>query len=161
MLPNHHLLRLAERPPKDIASLLALVQPVPPVLRQRAGELLEIIKVAVAAASDSEQVDAVSTEVVPVEEKGKEIEMDVSASVPSSHLWTGDFPIAIGERTMLTFKKLLHKLEHSLPHHQVYWDPSRQAGIRPRPVLSLELVQRLPWSVFLNVTHPFSDGNLY
>jgi len=44
VLPDHNLLRLVERPPSDMASLAALFQPIPPVVRKRAKELLDIIK---------------------------------------------------------------------------------------------------------------------
>ncbi|KAJ6465107.1 ribonuclease H-like domain-containing protein [Mycena vitilis] len=44
VLPNHYLFQLAERPPADMAALLQMFQPVPPVVRRRAKELLEAIR---------------------------------------------------------------------------------------------------------------------
>lgn len=44
MLPNHYLFILAERPPADMASLLAIFHPVPPVVRRRSKELLDAIR---------------------------------------------------------------------------------------------------------------------
>ncbi|KAJ7896101.1 ribonuclease H-like domain-containing protein [Mycena olivaceomarginata] len=44
VLPNHYLFQLAERPPADMAALLQMFQPVPPVVRRRAKELFEAIR---------------------------------------------------------------------------------------------------------------------
>ena len=44
MLPNHYLFTLAERTPGDMASLLSVFHPVPPVIRRRAKELLDTIR---------------------------------------------------------------------------------------------------------------------
>ncbi|TDL23207.1 hypothetical protein BD410DRAFT_173443 [Rickenella mellea] len=44
VLPNHYLFELAERPPADMAGLLASFRPVPPVIRTRAKELLDVIR---------------------------------------------------------------------------------------------------------------------
>ncbi|KAJ7265982.1 hypothetical protein B0H12DRAFT_179215 [Mycena haematopus] len=44
VLPNHYLFQLAERPPADMATLLQMFQPVPPVVRRRAKELFETIR---------------------------------------------------------------------------------------------------------------------
>ncbi|KAF4577399.1 exosome nuclease subunit [Pleurotus pulmonarius] len=45
VLPNHHIFQFAERPPKDMAGLLAMfpTSRVPPVVRTRARELLDTI----------------------------------------------------------------------------------------------------------------------
>ncbi|EPQ54765.1 hypothetical protein GLOTRDRAFT_77494 [Gloeophyllum trabeum ATCC 11539] len=44
VLPNHYIFQLAEKPPADMAALLGSFQPVPPVIRRRAKELLDGIK---------------------------------------------------------------------------------------------------------------------
>ncbi|KAF7330926.1 Exosome complex exonuclease RRP6 [Mycena venus] len=44
VLPNHYLFQLAERPPADMAALLQMFQPVPPVVRRRAKELFDAIR---------------------------------------------------------------------------------------------------------------------
>ncbi|KZT28826.1 hypothetical protein NEOLEDRAFT_1057691 [Neolentinus lepideus HHB14362 ss-1] len=44
ILPNHYIFQLAERPPADMVALLAAFQPVPPVIKRRAKELLDGIK---------------------------------------------------------------------------------------------------------------------
>ncbi|KAH9933267.1 ribonuclease H-like domain-containing protein [Amylocystis lapponica] len=49
VLPNHHLFALAERPPADVAALLAALHPVPPVVRRRAKELLDAVRAAAGA----------------------------------------------------------------------------------------------------------------
>lgn len=54
VLPNHFLLTLAERPPKEISTLLTLVQPTPPLLRSHASRLIETIQSSVATYSVQE-----------------------------------------------------------------------------------------------------------
>ncbi|KAL0960894.1 hypothetical protein HGRIS_005903 [Hohenbuehelia grisea] len=49
VLPNHHIFQLAEHPPADMAALLAIFRSVPPVIRRRAKELLEVVRGAVGA----------------------------------------------------------------------------------------------------------------
>ncbi|KAF5374147.1 hypothetical protein D9615_008827 [Tricholomella constricta] len=44
VLPNHFLFQLAEQPPVDMAALLRMFHSVPPVIRKRAKELLEVIR---------------------------------------------------------------------------------------------------------------------
>lgn len=44
VLPNHYLFSLAERTPADMAALLAVFHPVPPVIKRRARELLDAIR---------------------------------------------------------------------------------------------------------------------
>ncbi|KAI5121065.1 hypothetical protein M0805_008580 [Coniferiporia weirii] len=47
VLPNHYLFQLAERPPADVAALLRVFRPVPPLVRAKAGSLLDTILAAV------------------------------------------------------------------------------------------------------------------
>ncbi|KAG5642308.1 hypothetical protein DXG03_003028 [Asterophora parasitica] len=44
VLPNHFLFQLAEQPPADMAALLRIFHSVPPVIRKRAKELLDVIR---------------------------------------------------------------------------------------------------------------------
>ncbi|KAF9468748.1 hypothetical protein BDZ94DRAFT_1304497 [Collybia nuda] len=44
VLPNHFLFQLAEHPPADMAALLKVFHAVPPVIRRRAKELLDVIR---------------------------------------------------------------------------------------------------------------------
>jgi hypothetical protein len=44
VLPDHSLLRLIERPPTDMASLNSLFHSVPPIVRKRVQELLDVIR---------------------------------------------------------------------------------------------------------------------
>ncbi|KAI0671048.1 hypothetical protein C8Q78DRAFT_1190600 [Trametes maxima] len=44
VLPNHYLFTLAERTPADMAGLLSVFRPVPPVIQRRAKELLDAIR---------------------------------------------------------------------------------------------------------------------
>jgi exosome complex exonuclease RRP6 len=50
ILPNHYLFQIAEQHPADMATLLNIFRPVPPIIRRRARELLDTIKDAVAEA---------------------------------------------------------------------------------------------------------------
>ncbi|EJC98038.1 uncharacterized protein FOMMEDRAFT_149467 [Fomitiporia mediterranea MF3/22] len=47
VMPNHYLFQLAERPPTDMANLLSIFRPVPPLVRTQAASLLEVIRTAV------------------------------------------------------------------------------------------------------------------
>lgn len=44
VLPNHFLFQLAEQPPADMAALLRIFHSVPPILRRRSKELLDVIR---------------------------------------------------------------------------------------------------------------------
>ncbi|KAJ3988399.1 ribonuclease H-like domain-containing protein [Lentinula detonsa] len=44
VLPNHYLFQLAEQPPGDMASMLKIFHFVPPILRKRAKELLDVVR---------------------------------------------------------------------------------------------------------------------
>ncbi len=44
VLPNHYIFQLAERPPADMATLMAIFRPVPPLIRTHAAGLLDVIK---------------------------------------------------------------------------------------------------------------------
>jgi len=84
VLPNHYLLKLAERPPENMASLMAFFQPIPPIVRKRATELLGVIKgsvvgpgIPVSRADPQPKEDA-----MPVVQ-----EVNVNSSV-SAILWT-------------------------------------------------------------------------
>lgn len=43
-MPNHHLFRLAEQAPADMVALLRMISSLPPVVKSKAKELLEVIK---------------------------------------------------------------------------------------------------------------------
>ncbi|KAE9407816.1 hypothetical protein BT96DRAFT_954400 [Gymnopus androsaceus JB14] len=55
VLPNHYIFQLAEQPPADMAAMLRIFNFVPPVLRRRAKELLDVIREAVRKHLSSEQ----------------------------------------------------------------------------------------------------------
>ncbi|KIJ54917.1 hypothetical protein M422DRAFT_775114 [Sphaerobolus stellatus SS14] len=55
VLPNHYLFNIAERPPSDLPALLAIFQPVSPLVRVRSLELLDVIKEAVKRAGLEQQ----------------------------------------------------------------------------------------------------------
>jgi len=89
VLPNHHLFQLAERPPKDMAALLGMFQSVPPVIRRRAKELLDVIR-------ESFQDYSAQTPVVPPSQEGTsnsvaevvEMEIDTKEDANASRLWS-------------------------------------------------------------------------
>lgn len=64
VLPNHYLFRLAERPPSDLPGLLAIFQPVPPLVRAKSLELQEVIKNAVQRGTVKSQVPPTEATVV-------------------------------------------------------------------------------------------------
>ncbi|CAL1713393.1 unnamed protein product [Somion occarium] len=63
VLPNHYLFLLAERPPNDLASLLAMFSSVPLVIRRRAKELMDEIRASTQVLVDT--LMDVATEPVP------------------------------------------------------------------------------------------------
>lgn len=92
VLPNHYLFVLAEKPPADMAALLSLFHPVPPVVRRRSKELLDAIRGAAKNVQDAAKAQAAPEATLapadaPVAEAAaqEEVEMDVAeAAAPSS-----------------------------------------------------------------------------
>ncbi|KAH7923828.1 hypothetical protein BV22DRAFT_557849 [Leucogyrophana mollusca] len=94
VLPNHYLFQIAEKPPSDVAALLSIFQPVPPVLRRRAKELLDAVKDAVARHATNGIIPppVASTEdvVIEVEVNTASAPVETSPSITntaSSRLW--------------------------------------------------------------------------
>jgi len=52
VLPHQHLFQLAEQPPNDLPALLNIFRTIPPVVKRRAGELLEEIRTGVSGSVD-------------------------------------------------------------------------------------------------------------
>ncbi|KAJ7929003.1 hypothetical protein B0H13DRAFT_2652544 [Mycena leptocephala] len=91
VLPNHYLFQLAERPPADMAALLQMFQPVPPVVRRRAKELLEAIRACLQRYFSNSKNEA---PVLPAVEKDAEMQVDevvAKVELPASsagNLWS-------------------------------------------------------------------------
>ena len=97
VLPNHYIFSLAERTPADMAALLTVFHPTPPVIRRRAKELLDAIRDAVKgvlgapipanssveAAASTRETDAAMS----VDEKVEVVATSASSVVPPS-LWS-------------------------------------------------------------------------
>ncbi|KAF5392913.1 hypothetical protein D9757_001048 [Collybiopsis confluens] len=64
VLPNHYVFQLADQPPADMPAMLRIFHFVPPVLKRRAKELLDVIR------------EAVKEHLVSGEEKSDEIAVD-------------------------------------------------------------------------------------
>lgn len=62
ILPNHYLFLLSERPPNDLAALLAMFTSVPPVIRRRAKELMDEIRTATQAPASASTKTLTGTE---------------------------------------------------------------------------------------------------
>lgn len=93
VLPNHFLFLLAERLPRDMAQLLAIFShSVPPVIRRRAGELLDCIRGCVArhVAVESPVVDVTTSSDTRLE--GREVQVVKPSPIVSDRLWS--LPIA-------------------------------------------------------------------
>ncbi|OBZ71400.1 Exosome complex exonuclease rrp6 [Grifola frondosa] len=95
VLPNHYLFSLAERPPADMAALLSVFRPVPPVMRRRAKELLDAIRETVKrqlGTSSSSAIAATTDELEHVNpESAKLMDVDEKVStddVASLTLWS-------------------------------------------------------------------------
>ncbi|GBE85266.1 Exosome complex exonuclease rrp6 [Sparassis crispa] len=101
VLPNHYIFILAERPPADMAALLSVFHPVPPVIRRRTKELLDAIRDTVkaqlgntGAANVTEQQQQAS-EVSPETVKTMQVNEAASNAVISSSstsLWAKVLP---------------------------------------------------------------------
>ncbi|EMD39730.1 hypothetical protein CERSUDRAFT_112032 [Gelatoporia subvermispora B] len=96
VLPNHALFALAERTPADMAALLALFRPVPPVVRRRAQELLDTVRAAVKEALGG-PVEVPATEVVETEKVDSDVreevdteavEVEATPANKDASLWT-------------------------------------------------------------------------
>jgi exosome complex exonuclease RRP6 len=89
VLPNHYLLQLAEQPPADMAALMRVFHPVPPVVRVRAKEIMDVIREAVREALGP-QLPGAPVEAKEVSEPLIQVElapepMQVDSTAPS--LW--------------------------------------------------------------------------
>ena len=56
VLPNHYVFQLAQRPPPDLPGLLSIFQLVPPLVRTRSLELLDVVKDAVKRAASVQEI---------------------------------------------------------------------------------------------------------
>ncbi|KAF7354798.1 Exosome complex exonuclease RRP6 [Mycena sanguinolenta] len=92
VLPNHYLFQLAERSPADMAALLQMFQPVPPVVRRRAKELFETIRACMQAhLSKTEKTVPSAPLVVPKDAKMQVDEVVVTTAAPAAavgSLWS-------------------------------------------------------------------------
>ncbi|TFK48707.1 hypothetical protein OE88DRAFT_1663795 [Heliocybe sulcata] len=95
VLPNHYIFQLAEKPPADMAAFLATFQPVPPVIKRRAKELLdgirEVVKESLGAPAAKPEPAAIPESVsasqdVEMRDEAKDAIQD-SRSPSSSRLW--------------------------------------------------------------------------
>ncbi|KAF8582891.1 hypothetical protein K439DRAFT_1634914 [Ramaria rubella] len=86
VLPNHYIFQLAERPPMDLPGLLAIFHPVPPLVRTRSLELLELVKEAVRrAAGQQPTIEPVLTIATRVERDVRVVGVGSEAAVAG--LW--------------------------------------------------------------------------
>ena len=60
VMANHHLFKLAEQPPADMVNFLRAFSPVPSLVRVRAKELLDLIRVCVDRCLRPSQADLAS-----------------------------------------------------------------------------------------------------
>jgi exosome complex exonuclease RRP6 len=78
VLPQHHIFKLSEHRPKDLAAFFSMISPVPPAVRDRSTELLETIKSAILDHTEEEEAAAGQVNegksVVPVD-----ISLDISS----------------------------------------------------------------------------------
>ncbi|KAJ6516485.1 hypothetical protein C8R45DRAFT_960259 [Mycena sanguinolenta] len=89
VLPNHYLFQLAERAPADMAALLQMFQPVPPVVRRRAKELFETIRACVQGhLSKAEKASPPAPLLVPKDADMQVDEVVVVTSAPATAVGT-------------------------------------------------------------------------
>ncbi|KAJ7579253.1 hypothetical protein C8J56DRAFT_1006792 [Mycena floridula] len=97
VLANHSLFKLAEQPPADMVALLRMFPSVPPVLKRRAAELLEVIRACLKTRLDKavpvspQQADLQVLEVQgpePVASDAMLVDAEPATSRVSSNLWS-------------------------------------------------------------------------
>lgn len=101
MLPNRYLFELADRPPADMAALLSIFRPVPPLVRTKATSLLETIRAAVKESlspkTGNDNVDNTKppeiAQVIPMDEEPSTSEkFSADESKSTSVLWSSQKP---------------------------------------------------------------------
>lgn len=101
MLPNRYLFELADRPPADMAALLSIFRPVPPLVRTKATNLLETIRAAVKESLSpkigDDNVDNTKppeiAQVIPMDEEPSTSEkFSADESKSTSVLWSSQKP---------------------------------------------------------------------
>lgn len=101
VLPNRYLFELADRPPADMAALLSIFRPVPPLVRTKATSLLETIRAAVKESlspkTGNDNVDNTKppeiAQVIPMDEEPSTSEkFSADESKSTSVLWSSQKP---------------------------------------------------------------------
>lgn len=101
MLPNRYLFELADRPPADMAALLSIFRPVPPLVRTKATSLLETIRAAVKESlspkTGNDNVDNTKppeiAQLIPMDEEPSTSEkFSADESKSTSVLWSSQKP---------------------------------------------------------------------
>lgn len=102
VLPNRYLFELADRPPADMAALLSIFRPVPPLVRTKATSLLETIRAAVKESLSpkigNDSADSTkppeTAQVIPMDEEGPSTSEKSLAdeSKSTSVLWSSQKP---------------------------------------------------------------------
>ena len=96
VLSNHYLFQLADRPPADMAALLASFQSLPPLIRKRSKELLDTIRAAVKRGLGDQQ-----TLVAPTGLQDNTLNVSPAEESSSSHLDTTPAPRLWAQNTAL------------------------------------------------------------
>ncbi|KAJ3862649.1 hypothetical protein EV359DRAFT_74071 [Lentinula novae-zelandiae] len=88
ILPNHYLIQLAEHPPADMAAMLKIFHFVPPVLKRRAKELLNIIREVIERYDTSGEAKSLQDVVVIEAPPDAMVVEQQSSPIPTESLWT-------------------------------------------------------------------------
>ncbi|KAJ4497032.1 ribonuclease H-like domain-containing protein [Lentinula lateritia] len=88
ILPNHYLIQLAEHPPADMAAMLKIFHFVPPVLKRRAKELLNIIREVIKRYDTSSEAKSTQDVVVLEAPPDAMVVEQQSSPIPTESLWT-------------------------------------------------------------------------
>lgn len=88
ILPNHYLIQLAEHPPADMAAMLKIFHFVPPVLKRRAKELLNIIREVIERYDTSGEAKSLQDVVVLEAPPDAMVVEQQSSPIPTESLWT-------------------------------------------------------------------------
>lgn len=125
VLPNHYVFQIAERVPADLPALLGIFRPVPPLMRVKANELLDVIRDAARESKRSNDTlqairtsDIVDVEMMRPNEAVQRTTQDQKASrnvsKPETNLWSQQTSVSPARSTLLSASSATKIVESSL-----------------------------------------------
>ncbi|KAJ3998803.1 ribonuclease H-like domain-containing protein [Lentinula boryana] len=114
VLPNHYLFQLAEQPPGDMASMLKIFHFVPPILRKRAKELLDVVRKVIGKPIASEERPTHDVNIPGASLIGNNENNVASIVSPRSALFGNALPQASGTLPVDRFAEVVARIHSTL-----------------------------------------------